>query len=209
MMRKWKVVFISRVMAYLSQQVRLVVPFVFLVAGLTIGAVLAAHPDLIDPASFSELVSGFIASRVAAGYWSVVLHSFLTAGAFLLAAYAGGLFAYGTAVCLALPFVRGLGVGLACGMLYGSHGFRGVAFCALLLVPAAFFNCLVLLAACRDSIGFSGKIFLWIRSGVTADAVQSDCKRLHLHYMVYTVLTALIALADGLLSRMFMGAFSF
>lgn len=67
---------------------------------------------------------------------------------------------------------RGLGLGLTSGYLYATHGFHGVIFHFLVILPGAFVCCLALLLAGRESMRFSRRI-----TGTAGSGMKLYCLR--------------------------------
>ncbi|MDR2524934.1 MAG: stage II sporulation protein M [Oscillospiraceae bacterium] len=130
---------------------------------------------------------------------------FFADGLFLLAAYLFGLCAAGLPFVLALPVIRGLGLGAVSGWLFAQYGLSGLGYSILVLFPSAVLSMLVMLAACKESMLMSGDMLL-IASG-KSDRVESNFRMFTARYFVLLLLCAGAAILDAACFRAFSGMF--
>lgn len=129
---------------------------VFILVGVTIGAVLAKRAGLGKEQNFSVLMQEMLSKDAAAkGFGNLFLSSFFSSAVLLCAAYIFGLCAAGLLGEIAVLLFKGAGIGLTMGYVYLQYGVKGVSICALFILPWAIITCLALMIACREGIRFS------------------------------------------------------
>lgn len=174
--------------------------------GLFLGARMAdgGAPDwqaqLVEMLRFQRL------NRLQQSFFGNALGYFFADALFLLAAYIFGLCAAGLPLVLALPVLRGLGLGAVSGWLFLQHGLSGLGYSILVLYPAAVISMLIMLAACKESMLMSGDMLL-VATG-KADTVESSWRMFNARYLVLLLLSVIAALLDALCFRAFSGMFT-
>jgi len=124
---------------------------------------------------------------------------------FLAAMFLLGLCAGGLPLLLALPVLRGLGVGVVSGWLYMSYGAAGVGYSVLVLYPAAVVSVLVMLAGCKESMLMSGDMLLMLTGKL--ERPETGLRLYATRYMVLLLLCVLAAALDALCFAAFSGVF--
>ncbi|MFR8531226.1 MAG: stage II sporulation protein M [Anaeromassilibacillus sp.] len=115
--------------------------------GMVSGALITRNVDvsILDKVDF--LFYSNFQERASQPVFSVFSASFASSFLFVLARFLCGLSLWGVFAVPAILFFRGLGLGLTSGYLYATHGFHGVIFHFLVILPGAFVCCLALLLA--------------------------------------------------------------
>lgn len=168
--------------------------------GMALGAVFARNVDssVLDKMDF--LFYSNFTERASQPALSVFSASFASSFLFVLVCFFCGLSLWGVFAVPAILLFRGLGLGLTSGYLYAVHGFHGVIFHFLVILPGAYVCCLALLLAGRESIRFSRRI-----TGTAGSGMKLYCIR----YGAVLAMCFLAALLDVLTTVCFAGLFSF
>lgn len=107
-----------------------------------------------------------------------------------------GFSSVGFAAVYIAPIFKGLGVGAVCSYIYSSYLFKGVAYCALAVFPAAALQFVAIILACNESAQMSRDILRLIRkNGAAETKIRTD-----LYLLRYAVITSVTALSSILYS---------
>ena len=199
---KWKGRLVDK--ASLIQAVRANTAAIFLalcfLVGMIAGAIVtrSVAPSILDKMDF--LFYSNFQERATQPAFSVFSASFASSFLFVLVCFLCGLSLWGVFAVPAVLFFRGLGLGLTSGYLYAAHGFHGVIFHFLVILPGAFVCCLALVLAGRESMRFSRRI-----TGTAGSGMKLYCLR----YGAVFAMCFLAALLDLLTTVCFAGLFSF
>lgn len=193
--------------SFVAENLRLIIMTASLLLGLILGAIVIRNGWFSDSFKISELFENFVAERSSDSVFKTVLGSLSTNFIYIAAAYFAGVFAFGVPVSLALPLIKGIGVGWVCGYVYMAFGLKGVAFAMLIIIPNAFISSLVLLHACTAAFGFSKKLF-----GIFfKDEVCHDFKLLFSKYsvkfLIFVLAMIFSSVIDAIMSGVFIGVF--
>ena len=103
----------------------------------------------------SKMLEDFIKHHSSASFIKILMSSFMTVLLFLLVLFASGTSMLG--VVLAPLFISFLGFRYGClsSYLYSSYAIKGIAFCAVLIIPPAVIYTIALMFAARYSMEFS------------------------------------------------------
>ncbi len=175
--------------------------------GLFLGAQMAQGDAPGWQAQLVELLRFQRLNRLEQSFFGNALGYFFADVLFLLASYLFGLCAAGLPMVLALPVLRGLGLGAVSGGLFLQNGLNGLGYSILVLYPSAVISMLIMLAACKESMLMSGDMLL-IATG-KSDCVESSWRMFNARYLVLLLLSILAALLDAICFRAFSGMFTF
>lgn len=175
---------------------------VALLLGVACGALLSrqAAPQVLTQLDF--LFNSNYALRSTMSQGAVFAASVASSAIFILGCLLCGLSVWGAFLLPALPFLRGLGLGMTAGFLYVSGAWSGVAFYAVVLLPGAFVSCIAIILAAQESLFFSRRLSNASLSG-KSDPPQFSSYFLRLGRSL--LLTSLAALLDMLLAWAFAG----
>ncbi|MDR0884071.1 MAG: hypothetical protein LBN05_05655 [Oscillospiraceae bacterium] len=120
-------------------------------AGMLVGARLSRGEGAVA-AQCAALFDVWLDARAAQDFMRVFISALLTAATYQLVAMLLGLSAVGLPLIGCIPLVRGLGMGVLCGILYVTFGLRGLTGNLLLFLPGALVAAFGLLLTCRESM---------------------------------------------------------
>ena len=169
--------------------------------GMVSGALITRNVDvsILDKVDFL-FYSNFQERAFTAGFFCVLCHLLHFVLGLCWHVFFAAFRCWGVFAVPAILFFRGLGLGLTSGYLYATHGFHGVIFHFLVILPGAFVCCLALLLAGRESMRFSRRI-----TGTAGSGMKLYCLR----YGAVLAMCFLAALLDLLTTVCFAGLFSF
>ena len=98
-----------------------------------------------------------ISTRVNGSYWQLFLSSMASSFLFTLASFFSGLTMWGMFLTPLLPLLRGFGLGLTAGYLYGFGGI-GIWYFICIVLPGAFSSALTVLLTSSEAIRFSKRL---------------------------------------------------
>ena len=179
------------------------------ILGLLIGVLVMRGAGEPLTSSVEKGFTSFVAQRQSQSFGATFLYSFTSAFPFFAAAFVCGLCMVGTPGAFFIPCFRGLGLGLTLGYLYAVYGMKGMAFSALLVIPAALVSAVALLLACRETWGFSLLLFKGLLPDAPSMALRNDCKIYCLRYLFILGVMLFSCLMDAGISLAFIRFFSF
>lgn len=171
-----------------------------ILAGVTIGAVLAKRAGIGKEQNFSFLMQEMLTKDAAAkGFGNLFLSSFFSSAVLLCVAYIFGLCAAGLLGEIAVLLFKGAGIGLTMGYVYLQFGVKGVSICALFILPWAIITCLALMVACREGIRFSIRMAVVLSPSGTQEKLWSSfCEYCYKYvFCFFLVLVAALIQAAG------------
>ncbi len=199
--------FFIRVMKYIKGN-QLVVGFLAVFSvGIIFGALSLQYLSSTD-VNLSVLFEQFIMIRTK-GFTSIFLNSLFTCIFPLFLLYCFGLFVYGYVPCFIVMFVHGVTHGIVCGYTYTTYGLKGAAFVLLVVFPAAFLITIAQIIGSKASVQFSVLLSKTYFRDTVLVQPSIHLKRYHYQYLILTGFVIVAALADSLLSNVFVRVFGF
>ncbi|MBQ7726899.1 MAG: stage II sporulation protein M, partial [Clostridia bacterium] len=150
----------------------------------------------------------FIAKRTDPTFWPLLFHSFLTSLFILFLSFALGTSMLGVVLSPILLLIRGFLYGSVAALLYRTYAVKGIAFHAVLILPAAFFLIIALLLAARESVQFSLQIAKISLPASSAGDLSADFANFCGRYLVLSGLVFLSAVTDAAMSCAFADHFT-
>lgn len=151
----------------------------------------------------AEYLERFIAERKNASFLSVTVNSFAGSALVLLAVFAAGTSVLGVVLVPIAAVLRCVLYGSVSALLYSQYSVKGIAFNAVLIIPAEIIFALSLLSAARESLNFSlnmARLTLPSAPPVNLSASFRDyCGK----YIFVCLLTFVSALTDAVMSCSF------
>lgn len=143
--------------ANLQQTTTLILLAVFFLFGMLLGALFIrkSDPSLLD--ALDQFCFTSISTRVNGSYWQLFLSSMASSFLFTLASFFNGLTMWGMFLTPLLPLLRGFGLGLTAGYLYGFGGI-GIWYFICIVLPGAFLSALTVLLTSTEAIRFSKRL---------------------------------------------------
>ena len=120
------------------------------IAGMVFGAAAAktSNGELIH--KLTETFINYTQLRITQGIFANFCNSLISVFVYLIIVYVSGLCAVGIPFISAVPFFRGLGLGMICGYLYKTYELTGIGYCLLTIYPGAVLSVAALIYACNE-----------------------------------------------------------
>ena len=151
----------------------------------------------------ADYLERFVAERSDASFLSVTLNSFAGSALVLLAVFAAGTSVLGVVLVPIAAAVRCVLYGSVSTLLYSQYSVKGIAFNAVLIIPAEIVFAVSLLLAARESVGFSlGMARLTLPSAPPVN-LSADFRSYCSKYILICLLTLLSAIIDAVMSCTF------
>ncbi len=198
----------SEHLTLLIKNKNLIFIYLLFLSGLLCGALVIKSANAALSELIGSLVENLILQRNAQKFWLVFWNAFLTVLPYFLVLFLFGVSPAGPAVVPAVLFIRGLGAGLINGYLYRFFGIKGIAFSALLILPAALIVSFILILASRESFGFSLILARAVLPGSPAIRLSGDFKLYCFRYLFLIGLILIAALVDAVFSVCFLRFFN-
>ena len=182
-----------------------------LVLGLFFGALSAADADEQMLNSLDFLFITNFKARISQSLFLTFAASLTSYFIFYIGQFLLGMCAWGTAVLPATTFLKGFGIGLCAGYLYGTYQLQGVGFYLLVMLPGAFFSSIAMLLQGKEAFSFSKSIFtaLLPKRLKGKQSPPPNFTKYLVASSYILILAALAAALDVLTSLCFSGVFSF
>lgn len=123
-------------------------------AGMIIGAGImrkGSSSELIT--NFSSIFDIFASNRNTTGTFQIFLNSLIVNLIFIFAVFFAGLSCIGIPLAVAVPIIKGIGLGMLSGYLFTSYAMNGIGYYLLTVFPAGVLSVTVLLlASCSAGI---------------------------------------------------------
>ena len=179
----------------------------FYAIGISAGALFVRG---CDPAvlSFASDISGDFFAAHNSGFAGAFIYSFLNFLKYLAAAFLTGLFIPGAIVAPAVMIIRGAEIGLISGLLYQNNALSGMLHNLVFMFPTSVASVMIIALAFRESIGFSGSLFMFAVRG-KAVSLDSGFRLYCFRYLIILGLLLLCSLFDAGVSVLFAGRFLF
>ena len=189
--------------SYVTENWKFLTMGCLLLFGMVVGALVVRNASILESGSLKILVDGFSTERASQSAWSTFLHSFVAVLPFFGVSFLLGLCAAGVFLIPLIPFFRGLGLGATMGYLYTTHGWQGVAFCALLIIPPALLSSVALISACREALRFSISLCGQMLPHGKSQRMWPAFRRYLLRFLMLLFLLCVAAAVDMLFSASF------
>ena len=137
-MRKGKVLSIKNLKftEFIAKNNILAILMVLITAGITLGIFTESRFEILSRYSV-YYVERFIALRSGVSFLSIALNSFMSSALVLLALFAVGTSMLGVILVPFLAILKGIFYGGVSALLYSEYSVKGIAFNAVLIIPAA------------------------------------------------------------------------
>lgn len=180
----------------------LVLLVLLFIAGIAVGTF--AGERIVGLSDYSaDYLERFVAERSDASFLSVTLNSFAGSAFVLLAVFAAGTSVLGVVLVPIAAAVRCVLYGSVSALLYSQYSVKGIAFNAVLIIPAEIIFAVSLLLAARESVGFSlGMARLTLPSAPPVN-LSADFRSYCSKYIFICLLTLLSAIIDAVMSCSF------
>lgn len=183
----------------------LVILVILFVLGLFAGTFSGSKINALSEYS-EDYLKRFISERTNAAFVSVTLDSFMGSALTLLLTFAAGTSMLGVILVPAIFLLRGALYGTVSAILYSEYSVKGIAFNAVLIIPAAIIFIIALILASRESIKFSLVISKMTLPGSPSVNLSIDFKNYCGRYLFICLLVLASALVDAVLSCSFLSS---
>jgi hypothetical protein len=147
--------YIKRTLRGVSENKRLLLLWGLFLAGMLAGARLSRNTEGFFAQQCARLFESWLDLSLSRDFFPVLRSSITTSAAFAIASVLLGISAAGLPLLGCLPLLRGLGLGVLCGKLYGEFALRGLAGSILLILPGAAASVFGLLLMCKENMDSS------------------------------------------------------
>ncbi len=177
--------------------------YVLFSVGIAAGAFAVRYGGENVLVELDAVMGAYIANRAERLFLPAFLSSFTVNFLILLALLFLGFCAIAPPIVLLVSAARGFSLGVSIGYLYMTAGGSGILFALQHQIPSAVIGSFVLVLACASSYSLSKIYFSLFSHGVSDKTVPEAAGACLTKYIIYTVLTFLCALVDGICSMTF------
>ena len=181
----------------------LVILIFLFILGLAAGTFSGSKISVLSEYS-DDYLKRFISERTNATFFSVTLDSFMGSALTLLLTFAAGTSMLGVILVPTIFLLRGVLYGSVSALLYSEYSVKGIAFNAVLIIPAAILFIISLILSSRESIKFSLIIAKMTLPGSPSPNLSADFKNYCGRYLFICLLVLASALVDAVLSCSFL-----
>lgn len=174
--------------------------FIFSI-GIIVGAV-CINSDSIIFEKTSNIINSYTLMKAGQGISENFLNSLSSNLTFILSAVFLGFSLIGYPFIFWIPFLKGLGIGSACGYLYSAYKLSGLGYSLLTLFPGAVAATFALICACNNSCEYSKNAYLKSVLG-KGQFEKGETKIFIIRQFVYTAICIVSSLIDGVFSFAF------
>lgn len=183
----------------------LVILVILFIIGIAAGTFSCSKVSALSDYSEAYL-KRFISERTDASFISVTLDSFMGSTLTLLLTFAAGTSMLGVILVPLISLLRGALYGGVSSILYSEYSVRGIAFNAVLIIPASIIFIISLILASRESVKFSLVIAKLSLPGSPSVNLSVDFKNYCGRYLFICLLVLASALVDAVMSCSFLGS---
>lgn len=181
----------------------LVILILLFILGLAAGTFSGSKVSVLSDYS-DDYLKRFISERTNATFFSVTLDSFMGSALTLLLTFAAGTSMLGVILVPTIFLLRGVLYGSVSALLYSEYSVKGIAFNAVLIIPAAIVFIISFILSSRESIKFSLIIAKMTLPGSPSPNLSADFKNYCGRYLFICLLVLASALVDAVLSCSFL-----
>ena len=151
----------------------------------------------------AEYLERFVAERSNASFLSVTVNSFAASALVLLAVFAAGTSVLGVVLVPIAAAARCVLYGSVSALLYSQYSVKGIAFNAVLIIPAEIIFAVALLLAAKESVKFSLDMARLTLPSAPPVNLSADFRSYCSKYILICLLTLLSAITDAVMSCSF------
>ena len=143
-----------------------------------------------------------------ATFLKLVLNSFLSSSLFLVLCIVCGTSMFGVIIVPLLILIKGFMYGGISAYLYSVYSFEGVAFYAVIILPAAIMFTITLILCSISAINFSLNLARLTFKESYGNSIYFEFKRLTYKFLVYSAFVLISSIVEALLTTGFLKNFS-
>ena len=170
--------------------------FVFLVGLAVVGVVFGVMSYCFMDTDFLERISlaqqNYIELRKNQDFVQILLRSFCSSSIFLGSAFILGFCAISQPLEIAIPIIKGMGLGVSVAQIYSQSGKQGIVISALLILPCAMISMYALVVGVREAIGLSN---IFMTNALTTGQTTGMFGSVKLYAVKFLVLEAVTAVS--------------
>lgn len=185
----------------------LIILTIFFILGLSFGIFFLNSFEPLGKFAESYL-NDYIEKRTQNGFFGIAFDSFLSSMLFLAISFICGSSMLGIILLPINVSANGFLYGILASLLYSEYSLNGVAFYAVMILPAAIVSIIALLLASKESIKFS---LLLARLTIKTTAplnLSYDFKNFCGRYLTFSFICLISSIIDAILSTNFLKSFS-
>lgn len=186
----------------------LIAVFLLFVIGIVLGVFLFDKNNILSDFSKSHIMD-FINNRIDASFWGILWSSFLNSLTQLFLLFLLGASLFGVVTVPAAIILKGFSQGLATAFLYSQFALKGVAFNAIVYIPATLVLTIVLMVSAKESIKFSLKISSLMLSKTMPLNLSFEFKDYCIKFLLFAGCALLSSFIDAVISITLITNFSF
>lgn len=199
---------LNRVISFTSKNKLMLLVAASFIFGLVFGVLNYGKYEVIDNYT-NTLLSSFIKLRQNSGLFKIFISSFLSSLGLLFVCFALGSSMFGMVSIPLILAIKGYFYGAQAAHLYATFSLRGVAFNAVLVLPAAVVLIIALVLSGEQSVKFSLALARLTVYENEQSGISAAFKRYCIKYLTVLVLLILSAAIDMVLSHNFLNNFDF
>ena len=148
-----------------------------------------------------QYITDYIELRQLNGFWTVFLDSLLSALSQLFLFFVLGTSLFGVITVPSGVLLKGMLQGGITAYTYSAFGLRGIAFNAIILVPATVVLLIVLMVGSRESVKFSLKVSSLTLNKTLPFNLSQDFKDYSVKYLILAVCCIIYGILDAVISK--------
>lgn len=182
--------------------------FLLFVIGIILGVFLFEKNSILSDFA-KNYMTNFIDSRTDISFWGILFSSFLNSLAQLFLMFLLGASLFGVVTIPAVIIFKGFIQGLATAYLYSSYALKGVAFNAIVYIPATLVFIIILMVSAKESVRFSLKISSLMLSKTMPLNLSFEFKDYCVKFLTFCGFTLLSSFLDAITGSTILTNFSF
>lgn len=159
--------------------------------GGIVGGVILQTVNFSVNQEISQKFNEFVTINQDKSFFELFFADFLYNLIFLLLPLFLGVSAIGYVLIYFVPFVKGLGIGTVCALIYSLYGLRGIGYCAIIIYPIALIQLFVIVLSCNEAYLMSSEIFSVLIKRNTAEEI-----RISLFFLRYLIILIILSFSS-------------
>lgn len=184
---------------FLKENRKLIIFIALFFIGFIFGIYIFCKVDYFSEV-FNFLKERFTSFRENESFFKITINSLFASMSLLIFAFSCGVSMMGLLLIPIGVLTHGLTLGIFASGLYSAYSFEGVAYFAVLIVPAAVLSTISFILSAIEAFDFSLNLTKTISFGNKSDYLSTNFKLFCLKQVLFFVLILIAALIDGLIS---------
>jgi stage II sporulation protein M len=187
------------VFEFLQKNSILLICLLFLIIGIFLGNFYYNHTENLGN-YFKDYIAEFVEIRSNSSFLQILWSSFCEFSAVLFFLFFLGASLFGVVTLPISMLLRGFFQGAISSVLYSEYGLKGIAFNAVVFIPATLGFVIVMLLAGRESVKFSLKISRLTLSSSMPQNLSNDFREYSIKYLIFLAFTFASSLLDAIIT---------